>query len=43
LLIAILFGTYPVLLKLRADAGYQGPKFRQGLARVCRAENVEIV
>lgn len=40
---AILFGTYPVLLKLRADAGYQGPKFRQGLVRVCRAENVEIV
>ena len=34
---------YPFLLKLHADAGYQGPKFQQGLARTCRAVNVEIV
>ncbi len=29
--------------KLYADAGYQGPKFQQGLARVCREVNVKIV
>ena len=43
LLIASLFGMYPFLLKLYADAGYQGPKFQQGMARVCRSVNVEIV
>jgi len=43
LLMATLFGMYPFLLKLYADAGYQGPKFQQGLARACRAVNVEIV
>ena len=43
LLMATLFGMYPFLLKLYADAGYQGPKFQQGLARVCREVNVEIV
>jgi len=43
LLVATLFGTYPFLLEHYADAGYQGPKFKQGLARVCRAVNVEIV
>ena len=43
LLMATLFGMYPFLLKLYADAGYQGPKFRQGVARVCREVNVEIV
>jgi transposase len=43
LLIATLFGLYPFLLKLYADAGYQGPKFQQGLHRVCRQVNVEIV
>ena len=43
LLVATLFGMYPFLLKLYADAGYQGPKFQTGLARVCRAVNVEIV
>lgn len=34
---------YPFLLKLYADSGYQGPKFREGLERVCRALDVEIV
>jgi transposase len=43
LLLATLFGLYPFLLKLYADGGYQGPKFQQGLARVCREVNVEIV
>ena len=43
LLMAALFGMCPFLLKLYADAGYQGPKSQQGLARVCRAVNVEIV
>lgn len=43
MLMATLFGLHPFLLKLYADAGYQGPKFRQGLAHVCRSVNVEIV
>ena len=43
LLMATLFGMYPFLLKLYADGGYQGPKFQTGMARVCRAVNVEIV
>ena len=43
LLVASLFGLYPFLLKLYADSGYQGPKFRDGLAHVCHQVNVEIV
>jgi transposase len=43
LLMATLFGLYPFLLKLYADAGYQGRKFQRSLARVCRDVNVEIV
>ena len=43
MLVGSLFGMYPFLLKLYADAGYQGPTFRQGLALVCRTINVEIV
>ena len=43
MLMASLFGLYPFLLKLYADGGCQGPKFQQGLARVCRGVNVEIV
>ncbi len=43
LLMATLFGLHPFLLRLYADSGYQGPKFQQGLKRVCRAINVEIV
>ncbi len=30
LLMAALFGLYPFLLKLYADSGYQGAKFRDG-------------
>ena len=43
LLMATLFGLYPFLDKLYADSGYQGPKFKAGLHRVCRHINVEIV
>ena len=43
LLMSTLFGLYPFLIKLYADAGYQGPQFQQGLKRVCRHINVEIV
>ncbi len=43
LLMASLLGLYPFLLKLYADGGYQGPRFRDGLSRVCRQVNVKIV
>jgi transposase len=43
LLMASMFGLFPFLLKLYADSGYQGPKFQQGLSRVWRQVNVEIV
>ena len=43
LLMSTLFGLFPFLLKLYADGGYQGPRFQQGLRRVCRQINVEIV
>jgi hypothetical protein len=36
LLMGSLLGLFPFLLKLYADSGYQGPKFQQGLAEVCR-------
>ncbi len=43
LLMSTMFGLFPFLQQLYADSGYQGPKFRQGLLRVCRQINVEIV
>ena len=43
LLMSTLFGLYPFLLKLYADSGYQGSKFRDGMKRVCAQINVEIV
>lgn len=43
LLMGFLFVLFPFLLKLYADGGYQGPRFRHGLSRVCRQVNVEIV
>jgi len=43
MLMSALFGLYPFLLKLYADGGYQGPKFRDGLAKTCKQVNVEIV
>lgn len=43
LVMATLFGLYPFLLKLYADAGYQGPQFQGALLRVVREVNIEIV
>src|SRR5271156_455903 len=43
MLMGALFGLFPFLLKLYADSGYQGPKFQEGLRRVCAQINVEIV
>jgi hypothetical protein len=43
LLKGALFGLYPFLPRLYADSGYQGTKFRDGLAAVCSQINVEIV
>jgi hypothetical protein len=35
LLLGALFGLFPFLLKLYADAGYQGSKFQGGLKAAC--------
>jgi transposase len=43
LLMASLFGLYPFLMKLYADAGYQGPQFRSALRKVMTEIDVEIV
>lgn len=43
LLMATLFGLYPFLLKLYADAGYQGPVFQRAVKRVLSRVDVEIV
>jgi transposase len=43
LLMATLFGMYPFLLKLYADAGYQGPVFQTALRRVFRQIDLEVV
>ena len=43
MLMAVLFGLFPFLLKLYADAGYQGPDFQAAVAAVLRQVNVEIV
>jgi len=43
MLMTTLFELYPLLLKLYANEGYQGAKFQQGLAHVCRSVNIEIV
>ena len=43
LLMSALFGSCPGLLKLYADGGYQGPKFRDGLQSVCQRITIEIV
>src|ERR1700719_3694714 len=34
LLLSTLFGMYPFLKKLFADAGYQGPEFQKALAKI---------
>ena len=43
LVMATLFGLYPLLLKLYADGGYQGPKFQSALRTILSEVNVEIV
>ena len=43
LVLASMFGLYPFLEKLFADAGYQGPKFRSALAKALPRLSVEIV
>ena len=42
-LITMLFALYPFLVKLYADAGYQGPQFRRALKKILRRVNLEIV
>ena len=43
LLLSTLFGMYPFLVKLFADAGYQGPQFATAVAGVLPHLSVEIV
>jgi transposase len=43
LVMTTLFGLYPFLKKLFADAGYQGPRFRTELAKALPGVSVEIV
>ena len=43
LVMATLFGMFPFLRKLYADAGYQGPKLQSALKRVLRQVQIEIV
>ena len=43
LVMASLFGAFPFLAKLYADAGYQGPEFQSAMKRVLARLNVEIV
>ena len=43
LLLSTLFGAYPFLVKLFADAGYQGPQFATAVAQVLPNLSVEIV
>jgi transposase len=43
LVLSSLFGMYPFLLKLFADAGYQGPQFQSAVAKVMPQLSIEIV
>ena len=43
LLLSTLFGRFPFLKKLFADAGYQGPQFQKGLAKVLPDLTPEII
>ncbi len=43
LVMATLFGMFPFLRKLYADAGYGGPKFQAALKRVLRQVQIQIV
>jgi transposase len=43
LVLSTLFGMYPFLLKLFADAGYQGPQFQSAVTKVMPQLSIEIV
>jgi transposase len=43
LVIETMHGLFPFVTKLFADGGYQGPQFRQALAKVMPQLSVEIV
>ena len=43
LLVSTLFAMYPFLEKLFADRGYQGAKFRGGVANILPGLEIEIV
>src|SRR6202167_347480 len=43
LVMATLFGLHPLLLKLYADGGYQGPIFQSAVRKILRQIDVEIV
>lgn len=43
IVLATLFGLYPFLKKLFADAGYQGKKFRNGQKETLRGVTTQIV
>ena len=43
LLLATLFGMYPFLKKLFADAAYQGPHFQKALAKILPHLETDIV
>ena len=43
LVLSTLFGLYPFLRKLFADAGYQGPKFANGATAAFPGLSIEIV
>ena len=43
MLLATLFGMFPFLLKLYADAGYQGRQFQEALKRALSQAELEIV
>jgi len=43
LVLSTLFGMYPFLLKLFADAGYQGPQFRDAVTPILPDLSIEIV
>jgi transposase len=43
LLMASLFGAFPFLVMLYADAGYQGPQFQSAMKRILARVNLEIV
>jgi transposase len=43
LVLSSLFGMFPFILEIFADAGYQGPRFRAGAAKALPNAKIEIV